>query len=109
MEKAPTKFVDIVSVKFQDKNNPEEFSGKEYTYYAPINLKEGDIVLVETKNGNSVARVARTGIAEDEITFDIRLMKSVISLASEEIPFSELPEERSTSENTSAQVSEPTF
>ena len=61
--------MNIVGVKFQNKFNQSEFLGREYSYFVAdnIELKEGDIVPVTTKNGAGMAMVTRTNIQESEI------------------------------------------
>jgi len=90
--------MDIVSVHFQNKKNPEDFSGREYSYYAAIPLNVGDIVMVPTQKGQGKARVVRIGVKADEIGFDIGLMKTIETLAD--------AEDKS---ETAADVSAPSF
>ena len=56
--------MDIVSVQFQSKQNPEVFSGREYSYYTAIPLNVGDIVVVPTKTREGKAKVTKIGIRE---------------------------------------------
>lgn len=74
----------IVSVVFQSKQEPKEFSGREYSYYAAIPVNYGDIVLAPTKNGESKAKVVKTNIAESELNFDPGLLKVIETLAPDE-------------------------
>jgi hypothetical protein len=62
----------IVAVQFQSKSNPEEFSGREYTYFSDVELDVGDIIIAPTKNGNGIVRVCRTDMRDGEI--DERVM-----------------------------------
>ncbi len=71
--------MDIVSVKFQSKKNPEEFSGREYSYFTQIPLEIGDVVVAPTKGGGSAAIVSRTGILESELTIDAKLLRTIES------------------------------
>jgi hypothetical protein len=62
----------IVSVQFQSKNNPEEFAGREYTYFSNVELAEGDVVMAPTKNGQGVVRVCRADMADEDIDDKVR-------------------------------------
>ena len=64
--------MNIISVQFQSKLNPEEFAGREYTYYINGTVEVGDIILVPTKNGTGTAIVYRTDMKESDITEDIK-------------------------------------
>lgn len=57
----------IVGVKYEDKFEKKTFSGREYSYYTSIELEVGDIVEVPTRYGNSIAKVTRVDIPENEI------------------------------------------
>lgn len=35
----------IVAVQFPDRNNPEEFAGREYTYFSNVPLEVGDVIV----------------------------------------------------------------
>lgn len=62
----------IVAVQFQDRNNPETFAGREYSYFSNVPLEVGDVILAPTKNGTGVVRVCRTDMKDSEI--DERVM-----------------------------------
>lgn len=62
----------IVGVQFQSKFNPNEFSGREYNYLTAIELSEGDIVVVPTKNGDGIAKVVSIDVPDSKI--DERIM-----------------------------------
>lgn len=62
----------IVAVQFQDKRNPEEFSGRAYSYFSNVELTVGDVIIAPSKNGNAVVRVCRTDMKDSEI--DERVM-----------------------------------
>lgn len=66
--------MNIIGVKFQSKNNPSEYVGREYSYFVAdgIDLNIGDIVPVTTKNGEGLAMVTRTGIEESEINDHVK-------------------------------------
>jgi hypothetical protein len=73
--------MNIVSVQFQNKNNPEEFTGREYTYFSEVELVEGDIILAPTKNGESAVRVCRVNMSDSEISDSVRpYMKTIEKL-----------------------------
>ena len=46
----------IVSVQFEDKFKPGEFSGRTYNYRTAIDVSVGDIVIVPTANGDGIAK-----------------------------------------------------
>lgn len=56
--------IDIVTVQYEARMEPGTFGGREYTYYAEVPLKVGDVVKVPTKFSSSLARVVRVGIPE---------------------------------------------
>lgn len=62
----------IVSVKFQSKYDPEEFTGREYNYLTSVELHVDDIVIVPTKNGDGIAQVTRVNVPKNQI--DERIM-----------------------------------
>ncbi len=64
--------MNIVAVQFQSRTNPEEFTGREYTYYSDVELAVGDVIFAPTKNGTGVVRVCRTDVRDSEI--DERVM-----------------------------------
>lgn len=73
-----------VSVCFQSKSNPNEFSGREYTYMDGVGLMLNDLVIAPTAKGESVAKVVRI-VREDEIDRKILpLLKTIHSLYMEE-------------------------
>lgn len=57
----------IVGVKYEDRFEKKTFSGREYSYYAGVDLEVGDIVEVPTRYGKSIAKVTRVNIPEKEI------------------------------------------
>lgn len=79
----------IVSVQFQNKQNPEIFSGREYSYFTAIPLKAGDVVAVPTKNGEGKAKVVKIGIKESELSCDLNILKTIKALADTELPVEE--------------------
>lgn len=62
----------IVAVQFQNRDNPGQFSGREYSYFSNVPLEVGDVILAPTKNGTGVVRVCRTDMKDSEI--DDRVM-----------------------------------
>ena len=95
----------IVQVQFQSKHNKDLFAGREYSYYAAIPLKLDDIVAVPTKHGTGVAKVTKVNVSPDDVGCDIRLLKSVESLAEEKAP----KESQPTINDTATSVPAPTF
>ena len=68
----------IVAVQFQDKRNPEEFAGREYTYYSNVPLAVGDVIVAPTSKGKGVVRVCRTDMADADIPENARpYMKTI--------------------------------
>ena len=57
----------IIGVKYEDKYEPRSFTGGIYSYYTDLELNVGDIVKAPTRNGESIARVSRIDIPEDEV------------------------------------------
>jgi hypothetical protein len=72
--------MEIVSVKFQDKANRELFSGREYSYRAPMPVNVGDIVMIPVKNATAKAKVVRVNIKDSELTFNPMLLKDIVSV-----------------------------
>ena len=62
----------IVTVQYQDKDNPDEYRGREYAYLTDIDLAAGDIVIAPTWRGDSVARVSAANVPESKV--DERIM-----------------------------------
>jgi len=73
--------MEIVSVKFQNKHNKDDFSGREYSYFTAIHLKEGDIVIVPTRNGSGIAKVTKTDVSPKDVGCSLELLKKIESLA----------------------------
>lgn len=57
----------IITVKYEDKFNPNTFCGKAYTYYSNIDVQVGDLVIAPTASGDKIARVSKIDIPENEI------------------------------------------
>lgn len=57
----------IVMVQFESRWKPKTFNGKEYSYIADVALEVGDIVMVPTSSGESIARVSRVDVPVSEI------------------------------------------
>ena len=83
--------MEIVSVQFQSKQNKEEFSGRDYSYYAAIPLKMGDVVTVPTRHGTGTAKVTKVNVKPNEVGCDLRLLKSIESLAEVKPPVDSQP------------------
>jgi hypothetical protein len=80
----------IVAVKFQSKDNPGEYGGRDYNYFVKdgIDLREGDVVQVDTVRGPSKVKVSRTGISESQVDERVWPMMKVITsgpIAPEEV------------------------
>lgn len=76
--------LEIVSVVFENKRSPGEYTGREYSYSTAIPLVVGDIVSVPTQKGEGKAKVVKVGVVESELTFDITLLKTIERLATKE-------------------------
>lgn len=57
---------DLVQVQFRDRRY-DGYSGRAYTYIADYPVKVGDILTVETANGEGEARVIRVNVPEHEL------------------------------------------
>ncbi|MCL2357612.1 MAG: hypothetical protein FWC70_10785 [Defluviitaleaceae bacterium] len=71
----------IVLVKFQSKKNPDDFSGKEYSYIAGIPLNVGDIVKVPTANGFGIGKVVEIDVPSNKIGCPLDKLKRIQHLA----------------------------
>ena len=58
--------MNIIKVKFK-KNYEDVYDGNSYTYKNFLDVSEGDIVAVETKNGLSLAKVVEVDAKDDYI------------------------------------------
>lgn len=56
--------MNIIKVKFK-KNYEDVYEGNSYTYKNFLDVSEGDIVAVETKNGLSLAKVVEIDVEDD--------------------------------------------
>jgi len=83
--------MEIVSVHFQNKKNPDEFNGREYICFTAIPVKVGDKVCVPTKADKGVAKVVKTNVDPESIGCALELLKIIEALV-EEKPEAELPE-----------------
>ena len=62
----------IIAVRFQSKKKPDEFTEREYTYYADVPFTVGEIILAPTSKGTAVVRVCRTDMTDADIDDNIR-------------------------------------
>jgi len=62
----------LVSVQYQNKINPEEYTGREYTSRTAIGLNVGDIVIAPAGKGESIAKVSAVNVPEGKV--DERIM-----------------------------------
>jgi hypothetical protein len=67
----------IVSVQFSDKFNPDRFYGREYHYFSEDNLIIGDIVIAPTQYGESLSVARRIDVEEREIEEFKGAMKTI--------------------------------
>lgn len=68
---------EIVKVRFKSRFQPGEWSPREYSYYAAAPLKVGDIVVVPSKYGESVARVSQVHVDEREVRDYLHVMQTI--------------------------------
>lgn len=71
----------IISVKYEDKYMPKNFSGKAYSYYTAIEVEVGDLVVAPTSNGDKIARVSEINIPE----FKVEQIKPYLKLITDKI------------------------
>lgn len=64
----------IVMVQYKGKPG---FGGREYGYYTEAPLKKGDVVMVPTLYGNSIAQVSRIHVRESEVASVLHLMRTI--------------------------------
>jgi hypothetical protein len=64
--------MNIVSVQFENKKDPQGFTGREYTYFSNVELNEGDVIYAPTKSGEGLVRVCRVNVADSEIDEKVR-------------------------------------
>ena len=57
----------IVGIKYESKFEKGTFEGKEYSYFADIELEKNNIVEVPTRYGTSIGMITRIDIPEEEI------------------------------------------
>ena len=68
----------IVRVKYEDEFMPKTFSGKAYSYYSKIKLKEGDLVMAPTVTGSKIAIVSEVNISEKRIQTIKSKLKTIV-------------------------------
>ena len=71
----------IIGVNYKNKHTGE-FGGKTYNYFCEIDAKVGDIVIVPTANGDSVAKICEVNVPESSIDERILpIMKTITAFA----------------------------
>ncbi len=71
----------IVGVNYKNKHTGE-FGGKTYNYFCEIDAKVGDIVIVPTANGDSIAKICEVNVPESRIDERILpIMKTITAFA----------------------------
>lgn len=75
--KSENKVSKIVGIKFESKQVPKTFEGREYSYFTTLDLKEGDIVECITKFGPSIGMVTTINIPEEKIEKIREYMKNI--------------------------------
>lgn len=66
-----------IGVVFEDKYNPGNFRGNTYNYKTKRDLKEGQVVTVETPYGFNKVCIIKTNINPEEIQFDLDKIKEI--------------------------------
>jgi len=62
----------IVAVQFKDRKDPDNFAGREYTYFTKVDLSVGDVIVAPVGKGSGTVRVSRVNVRDSEI--DERIM-----------------------------------
>ena len=75
--KRENKVSKIVGIKFESKQVPKTFEGREYSYFTTLDLKEGDIVECITKFGPSIGMVTTINVPEEKIEKIREYMKNI--------------------------------
>ena len=57
----------MVSVQYESKHEPGTFGGREYTYYAGIELNVGDLIIAPTRDAYSKARVSQIDVPDGKV------------------------------------------
>lgn len=73
--------MEIVKVKFQNRANKEEFSGREYSYFAYIPLRVGDIVKVPTAKGYGIGKVVEVNVSTSDVGCPLDNLRTIRQLA----------------------------
>lgn len=68
----------IIKLRFADEGVPK---GREYTYYTPVEVQEGDIVELESRSGTAKGIVTKINVPEEEIAPFKDRAKSIIGKA----------------------------
>lgn len=58
--------MDIVTVQYKNRVTGE-FQGREYSYFASVDLVPGDEIMVPARGNMTAAKVARVNVPEDEV------------------------------------------
>lgn len=66
-----------IGVVFEDKYNPGHFRGNTYNYKTTKDLKEGQVLTVETPYGFNKVCVTKLNVNPDEINFDLDKIKEI--------------------------------
>ena len=71
----------IIGVNFKSKNSAE-FSSKTYNYFCDLDVRVGDLVMVPTAKGDSLARICEVDVPESRIDERILpIMKTITAFA----------------------------
>ena len=66
-----------VMVQFENRYSPGTYCGKPYSYITEHRLAVGDVVLVETKFGDTVAKVVEVDVPEYRIKEVLPMLKHI--------------------------------
>ena len=64
MQEKSIATTNIIKVRFMRGEQP---SGREYTYYTPVEVQEGDIAELESRSGIAKGMVTKINVPEEEI------------------------------------------
>ena len=75
----------IISVKYEDNQEPKTFGGKAYSYYINKKVEVGDLVIAPTAYGDKIARVSEINIPEHKIEMIKPYLKTITQTIDKEI------------------------
>ena len=73
----------IVMVQYESKTQRGAYAGREYSYFAEVQLCVGDVVSVPTKFGHSRARVSKINVPVETVAAYIGALKHITAMPDE--------------------------